>query len=235
MTETVGTNTAFDLPVDEIIELALESVDAGDISAKDAKLARTSLNLIFTDIQNKADFGPLAQVETITVPLVSGSANDYVLSADVLAVHEAVIRVSTSGGYTDINIERDTYDDWIRLSNKSQPGRPTRFLVDRQRDGFKLSFYNVPDNSSYSFYAWVTKRIPDVDAQYQLVGIPRNYINAVVEGLRYYMAKLKPNKVPLQEREVMRRDYQEALQSALDYDRERTDFEIYPQLPRVLR
>lgn len=234
MTEQVGTNTSFDLPVDELIEIALEGIGGENTSGKEAKLSRTALNLVLSDLQNRAGIGPLSQVTTTSVTLVSGSANNYDLSSDILNIHHAVVRVSSSAsGYADLTLNRVSYDEWLSIPTKeTTKGRPTQFIVDRQRANLKVSFWPEPDSGKYSFYAWTTRRIPDVDASYQLVGVPRNYLHAVTLGLRHYMATLRG--VPLEERQYLKMEYLEALQLALDFDRERVDFEIYPDLGRIL-
>lgn len=232
MTEAVGTNTSFDLPVDELIELALEGIGGENISAKEAKQARTALNMVLMDLQNRAGIGPLSQVTTTSVTLVSGSSEAYGLSSDILNVHKAVIRTSTSSGYSDITLDRITYHDWLGINNKAQAGRPTQFFVDRQRDQLKITVWPVPDDTPYSFLAWTTRKIPDVDASYQLVGVPKNYLHAITLGLRHYMASLR--SVPLDERQYLKMEYLEALQLAMDFDRERTDFQVYPDINGVL-
>ena len=62
MAESVGTNTSFDLSVDELIEIALEGIGGDHIGNKEARLARTSLNLVFIDLQNRG-MAPLASME----------------------------------------------------------------------------------------------------------------------------------------------------------------------------
>lgn len=229
MAESVGTNTSFDLPVDELIEIALEGLGGEHISHDEARLARTSLNLVFIDMQNRG-MAPLASMEVVSVALVSGSSQGYTLSGDAINILDGVIRTSTSGSggaVTDLPIKRISYGEWLEIPNKvSSLGRPTQFMVDKQRNAIQINFWPVPNNGTHSFRAWSLKRIADVDASYQLVDLPRTYLPAIVKGLRYYMADLRG--ASLDERAWLKQEYYEVLENALSEDRERVDFHIYP-------
>lgn len=236
MPESVGTNTTFDMPVDEIIEMALEGIGGDHISHDEARLARTSLNLIFIDLQNRG-MAPLSSMEVVTVDLVSGSSEGYSLSADAFNVMDAVIRTSVSGSggaATDLPIERISLSEWLEIPTKeTSKGRPTKFMVDKQRNGIKINLWPVPENSTHSFKAWALKRIKDVDKSYQLVDLPHRYLPAIIKGLRYYMADLRG--LSLDEKMWFKQEYYESLQLALDEDRERVDFSVYPAFKRVLK
>lgn len=233
MAESVGTSKTFTFPIDEIIDFALEGIGGEHVSGKEAKLARTALNLVLIDLQNQGA-APMSSIETVSVALVSGSSEGYVLSADILNVmNNAVIRVSSSSGKTDLNIGRMSYDEWLSIPTKTQTtGRPTQFMVERQRDNLKLNVWPVPDAGKYDFFAWTLRTTATVDASHQLIDLPRPYLSAVTKGLRYYMADLRG--VDLNERLYLKQEYFETLQRALDFDRDRVNFSVYPELPRVL-
>lgn len=226
MTEQVGTNTQFNMTVDEIIELALEGLGGEHTSAQESKLARTSLNLVFIDLQNQG-MAPLASMKLTEIPLVSGSSLAYQMSAGVFNVFDGVIKVSSSSSFTDLGIERMGYDEWLDIPTKeSTKGRPTRFLVNKQRDNIELNFWPVPDSGKYSFKAWTLNRIADVDASYQLIDLPHRYLPAIVKGLRFYMSDLRGTD--MNNKQWMKQEYMESLQLALSEDRERISFHVYP-------
>lgn len=230
MTEAVASTTSFDLPVDEIIELALEGLGGETISGKEAKLARTSLNLVLIDLQNRG-VAPLSSMEIVSVDLASGSADDYSLGSDVVNVQQAVVAVSVSGSggtFTDLPLSRLSYDEWLRIPTKdSNQGRPTHYFVDKQRSDHLVSFWPKPDSSTkYRFKAWTLKKTADITKSYQLVDVPRVYLTAIVRGLRYYMADLRGSQIP--DKQWYKLEYEEALQRALDEDRERVDLQLYP-------
>lgn len=229
MTEQIGTNKVFNMPVDEIIEMALEGIGGEHISHKESKLARTALNLVFIDLQNRG-FAPLSSIETTSVTMVSGSSEQYSLGSDVFSIMNAVMQVSVSGSggeVTDLPIQRLSYQDYLDIPTKSTKGRPTHYLIDRQVNDTLLYVWPTPDSSTkFSFKAWASKRIADVDESYQLVDLPHRYLPAIMRGLRYYMADLR--SLPLDERLYLKTEYYETLQAALDEDSERVSFDIYP-------
>lgn len=226
MTEQIATTKTFDMPVDEIIDLALEGIGGEHVSHKEAKLARTSLNLVFIDLQNRG-MAPLASMEITDLALVSGSGETYTFNAEAFNILDAVVRVSTTAGdVTDLPLQRLSYSEWLELPTKDTTGRPTHFFADKQRNNIQLSFWPVPNNNTYTFKAWSLKRISDVTRSYQLVDLPHSYLPAIVKGLRFYMADLRGT--PLEERAWLKQEYLETLQMALDEDRERVNFEIYP-------
>lgn len=150
------------------------------------------------------------------------------MSADVFNTMDMVLRVRTSASAPplDLNIERISYSRWLEIPTKEIRGRPTHVFVNRQRDNVKLNFWPVPDNDTYTLLAWSLVRIADVTKSYQLVGLPHRYLPAIVKGLTYYMSPARG--ASLEERNWLKAEYLEALQIALDEDRERVDFTIYP-------
>jgi len=227
MAEQVGTTFNFDMPVDEIIELALEGLGGEHISHKEAKLARTALNLIFIDIQNEG-FAPLASLELQEVTVVSGSAQAYPFGADTFNLMDVVVNVSnTSTQNTDLPMNRITQSDWLEIPTKDTLGRPTQYFIDRQVDQPYVTVWPKPDSGKYKLKAWALKKIADVNRSYQLVDLPTRYLPAIIMGLRYYMAFLRPG-TPLEEKIALRQEYMDLLESAFEEDRERVDFNIYP-------
>lgn len=228
-TEQVNTSTNFNMPVDEIIDMALQGLGGDQITHEEAKLARTSLNLVFIDLQNRG-MAPLASLRLTEVALASGSADDYTLGSSTFNVLDGVIKVSTSGsggGVTDLPIQRLSYSEWLDIPTKADKGRPTHFLVNRQRGAPQVNFWPTPDSDTkYTFKAWTLTRIGDVNKSHQLVDVPHRYLPAIVKGLRYHMADLRGASI--QDKQWYKQEYYETLQMALDEDRERVDFDIYP-------
>jgi hypothetical protein len=228
--ETVASSTSFDLPVDEIITQAAEGIGGDPLTGNELKRARTALNLILISLQNRG-MAPLSSLSLVSVALVSGSSLSYPLGSDVFNVMNVAVRTSTaSGEYSDTGIEVLGYTDWLQIVNKQQEGRPTQYMVDRTRNNININVWPVPNATGrWSLQAWTVKRIADINASYQLVGLPHRYLPAVVAGLRYQLAVMR--KLPLDEREWFRNLYETELQLALDEDREKKDFNLYPEVP----
>ena len=234
MTATVGTTTAFNMTIDEIISFVLEGIGGEHISAKEAKNARTALNLMFIDLQNKG-FAPLASMEVTEVPLVSGSSMGYSFGSDVFTVLDSVVQVSSaSGTYVDLGIETITYDDWLNIPTKLQnQGRPSQMLILRGRDDTTFNVWPVPNNNNYKVKSWTLKKIADVNKSHQLVDLPTRYLPSVVAGLRYYMAWLRPGTL-MEDKVALKQEYIELLDNAMSEDRERVGIHFYPNTAHQL-
>ena len=230
MVEQLSTTTAFDLPVDEIIEQALGEDFK---SAKDLRDARRALNLLQIDIQNRG-MTPLSKLELKTVALTSGSANGYTLSADAFAVLDGVVEVSTNAGKRDYPVVPMSHSEWLEISDKETPSRPSMVLVQKGRDNITLNFYPTPDANNFTYKAWTATRTKDINKSYQLVDFKHTYLPALVMGLRYHIACINWKTVPLEERQNMKNEYLEALDLALSEDRERVDLQVYPQNKKQL-
>lgn len=226
MSETLSGTQNFDLPVDEIIEQATEGLGGEYSSAKEQRLARRALNLLFIDIQNRG-MAPLSRLEQKQIALVSGSANSYVLSGDAINILDGVIQVSTGSNLQEFPAQRATFEEWLRIPVKSTKSRPTQFLVEKKRDQMLVSFYPTPDKQNYKFNCWATTRVQDVTKSYQIVDFKHIYLPALVAGLRYHLAQLRQG-ISLEERMMMKQEYLELLDLALSEDRERVDLHIYP-------
>lgn len=228
MVESVASSTSFDLPVDELITQAAEGLGGEHLTGNELKRARTALNLILIDMQNRG-MTPLASMALVSVALVSGSSMNYSLGSNVFNVMDLTIRTSTATGeYTDFGVERIGFSDWLNISKKTTQGRPTQFMVDRQRSGPVINVWPVPDAGKYSLQSWVLQRVADVNASHQLVGTPHRYLGAIVRGLRYHLAEMRG--ADINKLQWLKQQYVEELQMAMDEDRERTDFEIYPEV-----
>lgn len=225
MTETISTTKTFDMPVDEIIEMALQGVGGEHVSHHEARLARSALNLVFIDLQNRG-MAPLASMELKEVALVSGSSEGYELPEGVFNILEGVIEVSTSSEQTDLGLSRISMTDWLNISTKNKSGRPSQFMVDKQRDSIKINVWPKPDANNFTFKAWCLTRISDVTKSYQLADIPHRYLPAIIKGLRFHMSDLRGSD--LNERMYLKQEYYETLQNALDEDRERVGLHFYP-------
>ena len=228
MVESVASTTSFDLPVDELIVQAAEGLGGGHLTGAELKRARTALNLIMIDMQNRG-VAPLASMSLVSITLTSGSSMSYSLGSDVFTVLDGVIRTSTaSGEYSDSGIEKIGFSDWLNIADKQHEGKPTQFMVDRQRSGPVVNVWPVPSNNSWSLQVWTLKRLSDINASYQLVGTPHRYLGAIVRGLRFHLAEMRG--FDLQRLEWLKMQYLEELQLALDEDRERIDFFVSPEI-----
>lgn len=228
MVETVSPNKNFNMPVDDIINQALDAIGGEHINNQEMKRARTALNLLFIDMQTNGA-APLSSIETVSVAFTSGSADGYSLGSDVFSVLNAVVKVSAaSGETTDLILTKISQAEFLEIPTKHTLGRPTKFMVSQGVSDTTISVWPTPDaDSKYTFSAWALKKTADVDRSYQLVDFPTKYLPTIVKGLRYYMAELRTG-VSLQDKQWLKNEYQESLMKVLDDDRERVDLNLYP-------
>jgi len=221
MTATSGVTT-WTLDIDEIIEEALDRVGGEHTSGTEAKSARRSLNLLFRELENKGY--PLARLEVVEIPMVDGTAT-YTFDQDVVAVMDLVLRKDS----LDTNIEAISLFDYNHIANKTQEGRVTQFSVDRKINSIEISVWPVPDNSTDIIRGWVVKRVEDVTKSAQGVGLNVRFLPAIVSGLAYYMS-YKRRGVPIDYRQLLKIEYEESLQRALEEDKERVSLSFVPKL-----
>jgi hypothetical protein len=221
---TSGTTT-FNLPVDEIIEDALEIVSpdhqqlGGDVVS-----ARRSLNLLLIDMQNSD--APLISMDEQTETLVA-STSSYNLDASTVDVVEAVFRKTSGSTTTDYPLKRITMEDYLRLPVKAQTGQPSMYALDRQSTPV-IYLWPTPDAADTVAY-WRIRRLEDITASAQDVEWSFRFLPAITMGLAYFLSfKFNPEKTAL-----LKAAYDELLQAAVEGDRERVTMVIKPRLSRV--
>jgi len=218
---TSGTST-WNLPIDEIIEEALDHVGGEHISGDEAKSARRSLNLLFRDMENRGY--PLAQLREISVTMVEDQ-REYILDADVMAIMDFVIEKDD----TEVGLNRMSLFDFNKIANKDSTGKPTNFTSNRQRDAITMKVWPLPDNSTDVIKGWVVKRIEDVTKSNQDADLNVRFLPAIVAGLAYFMA-FKRTGIDANYRLELKAHYEELIDRALLEDKERTNLKAVPRL-----
>ena len=220
---TSGT-TAFDLDIDDIIQEAYERCAIRTNSGNKLKLARRSLNILFSEWSNRGIH--LWKVALNTQALTSGTAT-YDAPSSTSDVLEAYI--STSSGTTastnDVSLTKISRSDYASKPNKGATGQPSEYYVDRQTTP-TITLYQTPDASTFThlkFYC--VKRIEDAGAYTNQADVAFRFIPCMVAGLSYYLA-MKINPQLVQQNKMI---YEDELQRALTEDGQRTSVYITPQ------
>ena len=114
--------------------------------------------------------------------------------------------------------------------NKKQSGRPTQYAVERLKDAPRLTVWPVPDNDTYSLYAWVLKKFNDVVGPSGAVDVPSKYLPALTYGLGYYMSVKRSNGSQEWENKLnrLKQEYDFMWSLAFDEDQERGTFKVSP-------
>ena len=216
---TSGTKT-FSLNIADTIEEAFELAGLEQRTGYDARAARRSLNIMFADWSNRGV--NLWTIEQETQNLTEGTAS-YNLNAYDIDIVSAVIRRTSNGVQTDIDIDRIGRSEYLNIPNKTTKGRPSQFFVDRQTTPV-VKLWPTPENSTDQFISYRIQRIDDVTASNQDPEVPSRFIPCMVSGLAYYIAlKKNPERIG-----ILKQQYEQDFKLASDEDRNRASLMLTP-------
>lgn len=214
--------TTFDLAIDDVIEQAFEQIGGQPISGEEARSARIALNLLLTEWQNR---GVLLWKLVNTPVTVSTSVTSYTLDSDIIDSLQTTINVNGN----DLEMNRITYQDYMKLPDKTQTGRPTQFSFLRGKDNVSMTVWPTPDQT-YTMNLFTMTRIQDVTASaIQTADLPFRFLPALVDGLAYKMGMRRPGIDP-SKISFLKQQYEETFAFALEEDRQRTSMFIRPRL-----
>ncbi len=224
---TTSGTASIEYDVNEILEEAWErATEVLDLRVGyQLKTARRSLNLLLMDLANKGI--NLFTVQEGTIPLLTGT-DTYNLPADTVDLIEYVLR-TTDTTQRDFSLSRISVSTYAGLSNKQTQGRPNQIYIDRQITP-TVTLYPVPQNDSYTLVYWRLRRIQDAATGTNTMDMPFRFIPALVSGVAYYLAMKVPGgqaRVPL-----LKAAYNEALQDAMDEDRDKSSWHVTPYVGR---
>jgi hypothetical protein len=177
---TSGT-VAFQPNVEEIITEAFErcgldpQVQTGDRAVS----ARRSLNLLFSEWANRGINYWAVEQQTLT--LVNGTES-YALPVGTIDLIDAVVRDSSQTDTSDQIINRVSIADYNQLPNKTSPGKPSQYMLDKQYTPVAY-FWQVPDRDTYSMVYWAIRQLEDVTASNQDADIPYRWNECICAGL----------------------------------------------------
>jgi len=177
---TSGT-VAFQPNVEEIITEAFErcGLDPQIQTGDRAVSARRSLNLLFSEWANRGINYWAVEQQTLT--LVNGTAS-YTLPVGTIDLIDAVVRDSSQTDTSDQIINRVSIADYNQLPNKTSPGKPSQYMLDKQYTPVAY-FWQVPDRDTYSMVYWAIRQLEDVTASNQDADIPYRWNECICAGL----------------------------------------------------
>lgn len=212
----------FTLDVADLIEEAYERCGLEVRTGYDAKTARRSLNIMFSEWANRGV--NLWTVKLGTLTLTADDSN-YQLDSSIADILEVVIRRSN----TDFEVERISRGEYQNLPNKTTTGRPSQFFFNRQTTP-EINLWPTPENSTDQLRYYYVQRIEDADTMVNDVDAPFRFLPCMASGLAYYLAvKRAPDRVQL-----LKTIYEEEFQRAADEDEDRVPLKLTPSI-RYLR
>jgi hypothetical protein len=144
----------------------------------------------------------------------------------VLDVEELVL--SNQG--SDIPMARLSRDDYANLTNKQFAGsQPLQFYFDRQTTP-ALWLWPVPNGTFNCLVVWRTRHIQDVGTAQNEIEVPQRWIDAVVTGLAFRMARELPAVVNPQLREELKMESIETFQIAAAEERDASPIYLTPNI-----
>lgn len=224
MAETVSSTVSFTLAVDEVIEEALDMIGGEHTSAYDSRSARRSLNLLLTDLSNREY--PLAHLEQRSLSLLP-NISSYTLESDVLGILD--LNFKNSDG-VETQIAYQSPFDFFNIAEKTETGnQPAVYTLQTNTIPAVLKVWPVPIESGTSLEYWVMRRHKDVTKSYELVDLSYRYLPALTMGLAYFMSFKRPGLDPMTVDRIAA-EYERRLELAFSQDRERSDFQVYPDV-----
>ena len=218
---TSGTYT-FRPDVEEIIAESFERVgmDAQNMTGYQALAARRSLNLLFSEFANRGI--NYWAVQNNTLPLTQGTST-YTLPAGTIDLIDVVIRETTGGTSTDTIVQRISISEYNQLPNKSDTGKPSQYMLDKQYTPV-MYLWQVPDTNSYSLVYWSINQLEDVTASNQDADIPYRWSDCICAGLASKLAlKYQPDKFNL-----LNQVYERAFEFAASTDNDGVTLRVRP-------
>lgn len=216
----------FELDVADIIEEAYERCGLEVRTGYDAKTARRSLNIMFSEWANRGV--NLWTVAQGTFTLTSGTTT-YTSSNGLASNMTDILEVSLRRSNTDYELDRISRGEYLNIPNKSTTGRPTQFFYNRQISP-ELTLWPTPENSTDQIVYYYIQRIQDADTLTNTTDVPFRFMPCMVSGLAYYLSvKRAPERT-----QMLKSIYEEEFQRASDEDEDRVSLKMQPDI-RYLR
>jgi len=213
----------FSMDIDEVIQEATEMIGGEPTLGHEPKSARRSINLLLQDWQNRDIMLWTAETSTFTV---SVSTTTYSLASSSIDVLEAVVNRDN----VDIQLERISMQEFLKIPNKKQTGRPTQYAVRHERDNPEIYLWPLPENSTDQVKVELIRYMQDVNkSAIQTPDVSRRFLPCLTAGVAYYMSMKRPN-VDMQRIAMIKTEYEERLSRALEEDRERVSLLIRPRI-----
>lgn len=208
---TSGTST-FDPTVADIIDEAFERIgkDPATLTARHLISARMSMNYL---VAGWAALGiKLWAIEQGTQTTTINDP-DYTLSASTVDIIDVMLRRDG----VDNEMQRISRSDYAALADKTNPGRPNQYYLDRQRAAPVLYIWPAPENSTDVIVYNRLRKIHDAGNATNTMDIAYHWFEAFTSGLA---AKLSEKYNKAIEADMVAKAAQ-ALKLAREEDRER--------------
>ena len=204
----------FSMDIDEVIQEASEMIGGEQTLGNQAASARRSINLLLQDWQNR---GILLWTADTTAVSITASVTTFAMSSATIDITEAVLNRDS----TDLQLERITMEEYLKIPNKTQTGRPMQFAV--------VHLWPLSDVNTDKVKLEKISYMQDVNNSSQTPDISRRFLPCLTVGLSYYMSMKRPG-IEAGRISFLKQEYEERLARALHEDRERASAYFLPRI-----
>ena len=216
----------FNLEIGDVIQEATEMIGGEVTLGEEPRSARRSINLILSDWQNR---GVCLWTTNTTTVSVAASTSQVSLGSHVSDVMQVVVNRDD----TDLEMTRISYEEYLKIPNKGQTGRPSQYAIKRFSDNVQLFMWSVPDVNTDKLKIEKIDYMQDVDkSAIQNADMPRRFLPALTTGLAYYMSLKRPG-ISEARATFLKREYEERLGFAMTEDKERASLYITPKIGSI--
>ena len=209
----------FNLEIGDVIQEATEMIGGEVTLGEEPRSARRSINLILSDWQNR---GVCLWTTNTTTVSVAASTSQVSLGSHVSDVMQVVVNRDD----TDLEMTRISYEEYLKIPNKGQTGRPSQYAIKRFSDNVQLFMWSVPDVNTDKLKIEKIDYMQDVDkSAIQNADMPRRFLPALTTGLAYYMSLKRPG-ISEARAKFLKAEYEERLGFAMTEDKERASLYI---------
>jgi hypothetical protein len=213
----------FTMDIDEVIQEALEMIGGEETLGHEPKSARRSINLLLQDWQNR---GVMLWTANSSVVSVAASVTTIALSSATIDVLEAVYNRND----TDVQLERISMQEYLKIPQKGQTGRSTQYAVRHERGAPVVYLWPLPSQSTDQVKFELVRYMEDVNkSAVQNADISRRFLPCLTAGLAYQMSMKRPG-VEAGRIQMIKQEYEERLQRAMEEDRERVSIFFKPKV-----
>ena len=213
----------FNLEIGDVIQEATEMIGGEVTLGEEPRSARRSINLILSDWQNR---GVCLWTTNTTTVSVAASTSQVSLGSHVSDVMQVVVNRDD----TDLEMTRISYEEYLKIPNKGQTGRPSQYAIKRFSDNVQLFMWSVPDVNTDKLKIEKIDYMQDVDkSAIQNADMPRRFLPALTTGLAYYMSLKRPG-ISEARAKFLKAEYEERLGFAMTEDKERASLYITPRM-----
>ena len=216
----------FNLEIGDVIQEATEMIGGEVTLGEEPRSARRSINLILSDWQNR---GVCLWTTNTTTVSVAANTSQVSLGSHVSDVMQVVVNRDN----TDLEMTRISYEEYLKIPNKGQTGRPSQYAIKRFSDNVQLFMWSVPDVNTDKLKIEKIDYMQDVDkSAIQNADMPRRFLPALTTGLAYYMSLKRPG-ITEARATFLKREYEERLGFAMTEDKERASLYITPKIGSI--